>query len=157
MQRSKNWGDRWRCGRERAVTVWLGSSNLSEERMPRNMCLVCQTTRCKDPFVIFHRSQAIKWSTSGAALVTRVNITRRHWLSQLYSDGSFSTAPPSIASVFTALHVYYCIAYLDLAHAPSSSCPRSFKNVYFLNELLTKRVQNGDKKYYGSDFTFNYQ
>ena len=34
---------------------------------------------------------------------------------------------------------YYYIAYLDLAHAPSSSCPRSFKNVYFLNELDTKR------------------
>ena len=40
---------------------------------------------------------------------------------------------------------YYCIAYLDLAHAPSSSCPRSFKNVYFLNELHTKRVQMAAK------------
>ena len=46
---------------------------------------------------------------------------------------------------------YYCIAHLDLAHAPSSSCLRSFKNVYFLNELHTKRVQNGGKKYYRSD------
>ena len=40
---------------------------------------------------------------------------------------------------------YYCIAYLDLAHAPSSSCPRSFKNLYFLNELHTKQVQMAAK------------
>ena len=32
MQRSKNWDDRWRCGRERAVTVQLGSSISSEEQ-----------------------------------------------------------------------------------------------------------------------------
>ena len=54
---------------------------------------------------------------------------------------------------FFCSQYYGCIAYLDLAHAPSSSCPRSFKSVYFLNELHTKRVQNGGKKYYVSDVT----
>ena len=98
-------------------------------KMPRNTCLVCQTTRCKDPVVILHRSQTIKWSASGAALA----YSRQHHSSplesQLYSDGSFSTAPPSIVLSFTALHVPIMVVLLhcilrSCSHEPSSMCCR---------------------------------
>ena len=49
--------------------------------------------------------------TTISCVSTHVIITRCHWLTQLYSDSSFSTAPSPIASVFTVLQIEFLNSY----------------------------------------------
>ena len=87
--------------------------------MPRNTCLVCQTTRCKDPVVILHRSQTIKWSASGAALA----YSRQHHSSPLALPAVQWRLVLDRTSIdrlsFTALHVPIMVV---LLHCILRSC-----------------------------------
>ena len=107
VQHSKQWDDRWRCGRERAATVQLGRPIVTN-CFCRRILLYLAAIRTNQPTVIV--SQAIQWAsnttTGRAALVPDVLL--------LYSSGSFSTAPPPIVSLFVVLHgpmvvVLHCI------------------------------------------------
>ena len=140
-----------------------GPSLYSWESQWRRVMLTRVTSAAP---LVLHLIAWERWKMTNGSLQRVVWHTRHVFLgilflwrnraTQLYSDGSFSIAPPSIVSVFAALHVpmvvlLHCI--LRSCTCAKFSLPAKFQKLVFPQWTPYKRVQNGGKKYYGSDVT----